>query len=125
MTTILQNGFTKLVLPSRNGFHFIDLKKIMFLKAHGNYTLFYLDNEKSLIATKTIGLYQKILENHFFFRLSRSHIINLRHLEEYQHFKSPIVKLKNGKELTLAESRKALFKKMIINGISVEPMTNS
>ena len=67
----------KLRFSTRTGFFMIDPEKIIFCKADGNYSEFYTTEGKKEIVTTNLGHIEENLPEHCFYRVSRSHIINL------------------------------------------------
>jgi len=71
-------------LTTQNGITFVKLKDILYCKAEGNYTLIYLvKNGAKEMVTKTLKEFETLLTSHHFFRVHRSYLINLQHINEY------------------------------------------
>jgi two-component system LytT family response regulator len=71
-------------LTTQNGITFVKLKDILYCKAEGNYTLIYLvENGAKEMVTKTLKEFETLLTSHHFFRVHRSYLINLQHINEY------------------------------------------
>ncbi len=67
-------------LNTRTGYFFVDPDDIVYCEADGNYSHITLAQGKNEISTVNLGNLEKILEQHRFFRISRSFIINLKYL---------------------------------------------
>jgi two-component system, LytTR family, response regulator len=78
-----QERFDKLAVNSRDGIEFIRFKNIIRLESAANYTLVYTINEKYIIS-KPLKDVEKQLLNHSFFRVHRSHTVNLNYIVKYQ-----------------------------------------
>jgi len=109
----LNKPFQKLILPTQEGCYFIALKDILFCKAEGNYTSFHLENQEQIVVSKTLKIYAQILEDFHFFRVSRSHLININHVKKYNRSKTPSITMKDGAIITLSLNRRDAFMKMI------------
>lgn len=70
----------KLRLPTRTGFRLINFSDIIFFEAEGNYTNIHLSDGCNLMASSHLGRLEYLLDKQIFFRISRSHIINLDYL---------------------------------------------
>jgi len=105
----LGGHMNKLALPTQDGFLFIDLKDLFYCEAQGNYTAFHLKTDGKILISKTLKIYADLLEEFGFFRINRSHLINLRHVRKYGRQKNPIITLSTGVPLTLSENRKEAF----------------
>ena len=68
------------ILNQKEGQFSIPLDDILFLKADSRYTKI-ITREKTYLSCKTLKLYHEELEEaHFFYRLDRSHLININNL---------------------------------------------
>lgn len=71
-------------INSRSGFAVINLEKVVYLKADGNYTDFYFNDGKTKTHLSTLSSFLKDIEAAYadanvpspFFRMGRSYIIN-------------------------------------------------
>ncbi|MEM9917410.1 MAG: LytTR family DNA-binding domain-containing protein [Bacteroidota bacterium] len=71
----------KLTLSTNEGYYILPIQKIVRLESSSSYTTFHtLDGEQIIIA-KTIKEYEDLLPPEFFFRIHRSHIVNLQHVK--------------------------------------------
>jgi two-component system LytT family response regulator len=103
----LQHGFDKSVLvslPDKKEFKVVDAREIVYCKADINYTEIFLSDGKSILVTKTLGVVEEILDFPFFFRCHKSYLVNVNHIESYNKT-DRIIRLKNGKEIDLADRR--------------------
>lgn len=67
-------------LNTRAGYFFVDPEDVIYCEADGNYSHIKLLNGKNQISTINLGNLEKIFEQHRFFRISRSFLINLKYL---------------------------------------------
>jgi putative methionine-R-sulfoxide reductase with GAF domain len=73
---------SKLTINSTRGVQFIPLKDIIRCEADSNYTYFFMTNNRTICASKTMKEYEnKLLENNFI-RVHRSHVINPNYVSE-------------------------------------------
>lgn len=105
----LDNGFHKLTLPTTEGYIFIDIQDIVHLKADGNYCSLFMLNAKKHFVSKNLGELESLLENANFFRIQRSHLINLNHIRSYTRARRPVITMVNDIVLTLSAARKKAF----------------
>ncbi|NIU00759.1 MAG: response regulator [Nitrosopumilaceae archaeon] len=75
-------SYHKIGLPTMGGLHFVFVKEIFLCKAEGNYTKIFLKDEQ-LLVTKTLKEYEELLLDYNFFRVHRSYLINLTHIQDY------------------------------------------
>ncbi len=78
-----ENKLKKVGIPDGDGLIFINLSDIIRCDSDGNYTFFILTNGKKIIASRTLGEYEQMFTDDNFFRVHRSHLINLEHVKKY------------------------------------------
>ena len=105
----INNNLKKLALPTLEGYSFIDLDDILYCEASNNYTIVFSTSGKKVIVSKTLREYEDLLTEFNFFRVNRSHLINLNYILEYKKGRRPIIVMNNKSEVSLASSRKKEF----------------
>ncbi len=58
----------------------VDLKNVIICQAEGNYTYFHTNTNESLLASKSLKYYEKLLSEKGFFRANRFSLINTAHI---------------------------------------------
>ncbi len=109
----LNSRSEKLVLPTQSGYSFVDLENILYCQSQGNYTAFFLLGQKKILVSKTLKLYAEILENFNFYRVSRSHLINLNHIKEYGRSKNPSITMQDDSIIPMSISRRDDFLELV------------
>lgn len=99
----------KIPLSTSNGLIFVKLADILFCESSGNYTSFYLNNDKKIMVSRQLGEYEKLLPETNFTRIHDKYIINLVYIKEYIKGSGGEVVLENGRELPVASRRKEEF----------------
>ncbi|MFM6926480.1 MAG: LytR/AlgR family response regulator transcription factor [Ferruginibacter sp.] len=99
----------KIPLSTSNGLVFVKLAEILYCESSGNYTSFYLCNDKKVMVSRQLGEYEKLLPEANFTRIHDKYIINLSFIKEYIKGSGGDVVLENGKELPVASRRKEEF----------------
>ena len=99
----------KIPLSTSNGLVFVKLAEILYCESSGNYTNFYLFNDKKIMVSRQLGEYEKLLPEACFIRIHDKYIINLSFIKEYIKGSGGDVVLENGKELPVASRRKEEF----------------
>lgn len=75
----------KIIINHSQGFSIITLNEIIRLEGDSNYTKIYVKNDVPIITSKTLKELQEILQEEYFYRIHKSHIINLNFLKEYSN----------------------------------------
>ncbi len=98
--------FTKIALPSSDGIDFIEAEAIIRAEAERSYSNFYLQSGKKILVSKPLKEYEALLEQCNFFRVHKSHMINLTHLEKYVKGKGGYVIMKDGSHVDVSVRKK-------------------
>ena len=107
------NLVSKLTIPDKLGFRLVNVTEIMYMQADDNYTVIYLTGDRKITATRTLGEFEKILENPEFFRIHKSTIINLNFLVGYSSFQGNFAELKDGSRLDISRRKLPEFREKV------------
>jgi len=90
----------------------LNVEDIIRCEANGDFTTLYLKNPGygKMVINKGLGECEEMLVQHHFFRVHRSHLLNLVHIKDLSKLSNLKVKLNNGDELPIARRRKLEFK---------------
>ncbi|HEA29771.1 MAG TPA: response regulator transcription factor [Leeuwenhoekiella sp.] len=107
LNNIKHPGHMKINILVNDGIIFIDVKDIVRCQASGSYTEIYLDIKKRHIVSSPLKVYEEQLEPSGFYRVHRSHLINLHKIDKFLNTGFAI--MKDGSEVEVATRRKAEF----------------
>lgn len=96
----------KIVVPTSDGMHVIKLSDIIRLESSSNYTTFFLNNEKSLLASKTLKEFDNMLSGYNFSRIHKSHLVNMNYLKRYVQTDGGYLILEDGSKIPVANRKK-------------------
>ena len=97
----------KVSIPTIEGVILLPLSDIMYIEAMRSYAQFHLSNGKKIIASRPIGDFEDVLPDPTFFRIHKSHTINLNYVERYIRGEGGSVILQNGSEIGVSRTAKA------------------
>lgn len=97
----------RIALSTSNGIHFFEVKDIIRCASEGNYSTVFFRNGKKLLLSKTLKSLQEMLTPYRFERIHKSHLVNMDHVKSYLNRSSGVVIMSDGKELPLAQRKKA------------------
>ncbi len=103
----LHNQSRKLVLPMMEGLEIVRMSEILYCEAEDNFTIFYFIDGRKLMICRNLKFYETALDAFGFFRIHRSHIINLEYIKRYIKGKGGSVIMENGKEIQVANTKKS------------------
>jgi two-component system LytT family response regulator len=99
----------RLCLPTQKGFTIVKLEEIIYCEAQRSYTIFRLINNKSIIISKPLFDYDKLLADTVFLRVHKSFLINLMHIKEYMRGEGGTVVMSDGMEVEISRRKKEQF----------------
>ncbi len=102
-----QNNFGKISISAMDGYHFVNITDIIRLEGDDNYTHIFTATDK-LTAAKTIKSFDEILTGSNFFRVHKTHLINLNYMVKFLKTKSFVV-MKDGREIEVSRRRRPVF----------------
>lgn len=73
----MSGAISRLALPARNGYQFVDLSGLVRLQAEGAYTRLVCSDGSKHLTSRSLGFFEKALPSDQFFRCHHSHIVNL------------------------------------------------
>jgi two-component system, LytTR family, response regulator len=99
------NQISKITVPEQFGFRMINVCDIMYLQADSNYTILHLSGLNKIVATRSLGEFEKILEQPDFFRIHKSTIINMNFLRAYSSYEGNFAELNDGTRLSISRRK--------------------
>jgi two-component system LytT family response regulator len=100
----------KITVPEQFGFQIVKVCEIMYLEADSNYTILHFSGLKKIVATRSLGDFEKILEGPDFFRIHKSTLINLHFLKAYNSYQGNFAELMDGTRLSISRRKVQEFK---------------
>ncbi len=104
-----ESKLKKVAIPDGDGLIFISLSDIIRCDSDGNYTYFILNNGKKIISARTLGEYEEMFEGEHFFRVHRSHLINLDHVKKYIKGEGGYAVLSDNSQVEVSRRKKNEF----------------
>lgn len=105
----------KIAIPDGNGIAFVQVSNIIRCESDGNYTRIFLASGKKILASKTLGDYDKLLDSVGFFRVHRSHLINLSHIKKYVKGEKGYVEMSDLSRVEVSRRKKTPFMEALAN----------
>ncbi|MBK6627079.1 MAG: response regulator transcription factor [Flavobacteriales bacterium] len=99
----------RIVIDHAKGFKLFDPRTISHLEAEGNCTQLHFSDGTRYLDTRTLRVYEQLLDPAQFLRVHRSHIVNLEHLREYLRDDGHWAVLRDGRRVPIARERVAEF----------------
>jgi len=93
-----------LVLKTIDKIYLVEIMEIVRCESDGHYTRFFTREGKRYMVSNPMKEYEDILEEHGFFRIHKSHIVNLLFIESFA--REGYVKLKDNTTLPVSRRKK-------------------
>ena len=90
----------------------IQHSSIILLEAKGNYTIIHLKNGETMMIAKTLKSLEEKLDNHHFYRIHRTFLINSNHLMNYNASLGEVL-LTDNHIVTTSRRKKDTFEKQL------------
>ena len=98
---------SRIVLRTAEKMHIIQIHNIVRCEASRNYSSFFLCDKRSIMVSQPMKEYEDMLLSHGFYRLHKSHIVNMEYVETYERSDGGHVVLTDGTRLPVADRKKA------------------
>lgn len=102
---------SKIILSTYRGFKNVAISEILYVEAgQGNYSNIHLLNDRQEVVTKPLNHFEELLPSDQFYRVHRSHLVNLSRISHYERSKGEVV-MAQDYNITVAARRRADFYK--------------
>jgi two-component system LytT family response regulator len=101
----INKGNKYVIISNIDNVSFIKNEEIIYCKSSGRYTEFFLANGKKLVASKSLGEYESVLNPQLFFRIHKSYIVNLDKIVNINKKAGNYCELKDGSSLPISRRR--------------------
>ncbi len=105
----------RIALTTLDGYVIVHYDDIIRCEANGNYTSVYFHDGSFLMLTKTLKHYASKLEGNGFFRVHKTHLVNLDYIRSYVKGKNSYVELKDGSNIEVSSRKKQTLVEMLNN----------
>lgn len=96
----------KITIPTVKGLEFLAVQDIVRCESHINYTSIFLTSGQKLTVARTLKEFEELLEDHNFYRVHNSHLINLAWIKSYHKGKGGSVCMTDNTEIEVSTRRK-------------------
>ena len=104
----------KIALPASDGIRFIKISEIIRCESDNNYTLFYLTTKEKILVSKTLKDFELMLGGSNFFRVHKSHLVNLRFIAKYIPGEGGYLILEDGSHVDVSRRKKEGLMKVLM-----------
>jgi len=95
----------KLVLPASHGFDLLSFDELIRLEADGCYTKVVIKVGSNKMVSRTLKDFEDTLPKDFFFRIHKSHLINLKYIKEFSNLRGNYVTMTDGSKVEISRRK--------------------
>lgn len=99
----------RLCLPTFKGFIILKMQEVLYCEAERSYTVFHLDEGKTITVSKPLAEYETLLKDAGFCRVHKSFLVNLVHVREYHRGEGGFIIMSNKAEIEVSRRKKEMF----------------
>jgi two-component system LytT family response regulator len=99
----------KLALPIKDGIIYLSISEIVRVESDGAYSIFYTTCGKKYLSSKNLGEYEEILPALGFFRIHRSHMVNVKKVKKFIRGDGNFIEMEDGSQVEIARRKKDEF----------------
>ena len=108
-------GMKKLAIPGQDYHTIVNVNDIIRCQSDSNYTHIFTISDKKITATKTLKYFEELIQSPQFFRVHKSHYINIAHVKKYIKGKNAHVQMADGAKVEIAVRRKDEFHRKLMS----------
>jgi two-component system LytT family response regulator len=108
-----QNKSNRITISHAKGIKIVEDVSILYLEGDGNCTHIHFTDGTSFLDTRTLKVYEEILDEKKFYRIHKKYLVNLTHLTDYVHNDGYYAMMNVGVKLPVARARVSEFVKKI------------
>lgn len=91
--------------------HIVPISNIMRLESKRVYTIIYVKNNQQYVCSRNLKVVYEELHSQFFFRIHKSHVINLQEVKAYREGRGGQVIMSDNTVIDVAQRKKMEFLK--------------
>lgn len=99
----------RIAIPSTDRIRYLDVNKVVRCESEGTYTHITTDEGEKILSTKPLKEFENLLDGKGFFRIHKSHLVNIEMVKEFFRKGRSEVLLKNGDRVEVSKRKKADF----------------
>ena len=103
----------RLTITHARGFHIINVEDITSIEAARSCVIFHMNDGTSMSDSNVLKHYEDLLDPEMFFRVHKSHLVNLKAVVEYTHRDGHTAIMRNSQSVPIARNRVSEFIKRV------------
>jgi two-component system, LytTR family, response regulator len=100
---------SRLPLTIKDGIVYLQISDILRIESDGGYSTFYASGGQKYLVSKNLKEYEELLPPGLFFRVHKSHLINIRKVRKYLRTDGHFVEMEDGALVEISRRKKDEF----------------
>jgi len=92
----------KIIIKTSDNIYLLNTRDIIHCQSDDCYTFIESVNEEKIVVSKVLKEYDELLSNHGFFRIHRSHLVNLQHIKRFEKQEGGYVVMSNDQKIPVS-----------------------
>ncbi|MDA3868334.1 MAG: LytTR family DNA-binding domain-containing protein [Salinivirgaceae bacterium] len=93
----------KMALHTTEALHIVNLHEIVYCKADDNYTIFILEQNSTIMVSKSLKNYASLLKQDHFCRVHQSYLVNLTKIKQFNKGKNAHLTMQNKEKIPVSK----------------------
>ena len=93
------------MLPAAHGFDLLSFDELIRLEADGCYTKVVVKGGKNKMVSRTLKDFEDALPKDLFFRIHKSHLVNLKYIKEFSNLSGNHVTMTDGSKVEISRRK--------------------
>jgi len=106
-------GRKYLLVPDQSKIRRVLIKDILRLEGMKNYTLLHLRNGETILSSKTLKVYDEILQQADFLRIHNAHLINMKYLINHDESQHQYAVMQNRDVISISRRKRKKFQERV------------
>lgn len=99
----------RIALHGQKEINYIEEESIKYIISDRAYSTVYINDDTSYVVTKSLGEFEKILDENSFYRIHRSYIVNLNMIAKIVKKDGGLVQMKDDKTFKIANQKREIL----------------
>ena len=106
-------GRQYLLVPDQSKIRRVLINDIVRLEGVKNYTLLHLRNGDTMLSSRTLKVYDEVLQQVDFLRIHKAHLINMKNLRNYDESEHQYAVMQNKDVISISRRKRKEFQERI------------
>ena len=112
LNTFNNDQIKKIAIPSKDGYYFVDVDEILYVKGEGSYVEIHTKN-KTYVSSKNLKHYGEIFENLDFYRANKSFIVNKSKISKYIRENGGMIVMQDQQKVLISRAKRVELKDIL------------